>query len=361
MCLYGKTIQNRKYVSNQKNGGVIPAINDIRALHTVVGCGNCMECRKQKARSWQVRLIEDIKTNTNGKFVTLTFSNQSIQQLVTEIRQGKPEHIYTIKSGKNKGKQILVPEVLPYLNTGYSLDNKIAKLALRRFNERYRKIYKKAIRHFMVTELGHNGTENIHMHGILFTDIHPQEIQKIWSYGYIWPRLPYQPKNPWSKQYVNSQTVNYIIKYIIKRDQKHKTYKSIVLTSPGIGSNYIQTIQSKLNIYNGINTNETYKSPNGYKIALPTYWRNKIYTEEQREKLWMQKLDQPYSYICGEKINISKTEKDYNALLEHYRQINTQLGFGSDKINWKRQQYEHEVRTLKIMARIQYNRQYTTA
>ena len=42
----------------------------------------CMECRKQKAREWQIRMCEEIKENKNGKFITFTFSNESIIELM---------------------------------------------------------------------------------------------------------------------------------------------------------------------------------------------------------------------------------------------------------------------------------------
>ena len=160
MCLYPKLIQNRKYIANKKNGGNIPAVLDNRVLYVPVGCGKCMECKKQKSREWQVRLLEDIRHNKNGVFVTLTFSNESIEEL---------------------GKEIELD--------GYNRDNEIAKIATRRFLERWRKKHKKSVRHWLVTELGHNGTENIHMHGILWTDKR-EDINNIWKYihGDLSPR-----------------------------------------------------------------------------------------------------------------------------------------------------------------------------
>ncbi len=56
MCLYPKLIKNRKYVANKKNKGVIPPILDKRVLMVPDGCGKCMECRRQIARYWLVRL-----------------------------------------------------------------------------------------------------------------------------------------------------------------------------------------------------------------------------------------------------------------------------------------------------------------
>ena len=78
MCLYPRLIQNKKYTKNKKNGGGIPAVSDKRVLAVPIGCGKCMECKAKKGREWKVRLSEDIKVNKNAKFVTLTFSNQSI-------------------------------------------------------------------------------------------------------------------------------------------------------------------------------------------------------------------------------------------------------------------------------------------
>ena len=71
MCLYPKLIKNKKYTKTKKNGGIIPPISDERTLYVPIGCGKCIECMKQKKRNWQVRLLEEIKTDRTGKFVTL--------------------------------------------------------------------------------------------------------------------------------------------------------------------------------------------------------------------------------------------------------------------------------------------------
>ena len=84
MCLFPRLIRNKKYTANKKNGGVIPPIPDIRVLQVPVGCGKCIECVKQKGRAWQVRLLEEVKNNKSGKFVTLTFSDESITKLAKE-------------------------------------------------------------------------------------------------------------------------------------------------------------------------------------------------------------------------------------------------------------------------------------
>ena len=163
MCLYPTLIKNKKYIANKKNGGNIPAVSDNRVLYVPVACGKCMECKKKKSRDWQVRLLEDSKHIKNGKFVTFTFSNESI----IELHKSLP--VYTNKNNKKLKLE------------GYERDNAIAKLGVRRFLEKWRKKHKKSVRHWLITELGHEGTENIHLHGIIWTE-HEEDIDKIWDY-----------------------------------------------------------------------------------------------------------------------------------------------------------------------------------
>ena len=87
----------------------MPPVIDKRTLFVPVGCGKCIECKKQKARDWQIRIIEEIKKDTSGKFVTLTLSNEEYRKLNIEIDDN-------IK--------------------GYDRDNEIATKATRRFLER---------------------------------------------------------------------------------------------------------------------------------------------------------------------------------------------------------------------------------
>ena len=315
MCLYPKPIRNRKYTANKKNGGVIPPVSDIRVLTVAVGCGKCMECMKQKAREWQIRLLEEVRQNPTGRFVTMTFSNESIKELSDEI----------------KGL------------SGYELDNQIATLAVRRFLERYRKKYKTSIRHWLVTELGHTGTENIHLHGILFTNTDLKEIEKIWKYGYMWKGYE---NGGQITNYVGEKTVNYITKYINKVDDDHKEYKSKVLCSPGIGRGYTDRPDAQRNKFKGEDTVETYKTRSGHEMALPKYYRNTIYTEEEREKLWINLLDKNERWVCGERVDISESDKDYLNLLYWHRARNKQLGYGDDKKNWERKRYENERRRM---------------
>lgn len=326
MCVYPQLIKNPKYKANKKNGGVIPHLNDPRVAMVAIGCGKCIECTKQKANQWKTRLMEDIKTNTNARFVTFTFSNESIQLLIQDIPNGYK---------------------------GYDIDNAIATLAVRRFLERYRKEHKTSVRHWLITELGHNGTENIHLHGIIWTNTSLDNIEKHWKYGWIWKG---KKINNQIINYVNEKTINYITKYVTKIDNIHKNYKPIILCSKGIGANYINTSNSKTNKFKNAETKETYTTRTGTKLPLPIYYRNKIYTEEQREKLWTIKLDKEIRYVLGEKIDISQGDQKYLEALEAAQKINKELGYGKPNTtenDWEQYEYEKQLRQLKIETRIQ--------
>ena len=73
--------------------------------------------------------------------------------------------------------------------------------------------------------------------------------------------------------------------------------------------------ESEINKYKGKETRETYTTRAGYKIALPIYYRNKIYKEREREMLWIMKLNEKVRYVDKIKIDISKGEEEYYKVL----------------------------------------------
>ena len=74
---------------------------------------------------------------------------------------------------------------------------------------------------------------------------------------------------------------------------------------------------------------------------------HKIYTDEEREKLWIIKLDKMKRYIMGEEVDIKWNYYDYWQLLEYYRNENKRMGYGSNEKNWDRIEYEKRIRIIK--------------
>lgn len=302
MCLYPKLIKNPKYKPNKKNGGKPPKPTDIRLTMVPIGCGNCIECRKQLANNWRVRLSVTLSAmKIPAYYITLTFSE----------------------------------EKLNWYKLTCNNDNDIARAAIRHFLERWRKKYKKSVKHWLITELGHEGTERIHLHGIIWTE-HPKEaIEERWGNG--WVRIG---------AYVNLRTINYIIKYVTKIDSDHENYTGKIFCSAGLGKEYIE-YGKNYNHYQGKNTKEYYRTKEGYKLALPMYYRNKIYSEEEREKLWIQKLDNGKRYCLGSEYNyITKEDKkNFMKVLETAQKTNIRNGYGGCK--WKKEEYEKSIKKFR--------------
>lgn len=302
MCLYPKLIKNPKYKANKKNGGRAPFAKDKRLLYVPIGCGECIECRKQKANAWRVRLAEELRKNPQAKFVTLTFNEEYLSSF----------------------KEITTDE------------NEIAAMAIRKFLERWRKEYRHSLRHWFVTEKGQENTERIHLHGIIFktektTDnewdsiCDNQKLTEKWKYGIT--DIGYM---------CNAKTINYLVKYMLKPDLKHDDFKTKVMASAGIGSGWQNRIDSQACTYKDDGTTrQEYSLPNGNRIRLPMYYRNKIYNEDERETLWLEALDKKERYVNGIRMNIRTPEEfsNFMAVLKDQQEYSERLGY--KRPDWK--------------------------
>ena len=279
MCLYPKYIKNPKYKPNKKNKGKPPICKDKRLLYVPTKCGNCIECRKEKQREWRIRLEEELRSNF-GYFITLTISQEGIKDL--EEKTG-------LKWKENP--------------------NEIATKGLRLFLERCRKDTSKSIKHWCVTELG-GENDRIHLHGIFFGQKSAELIKKHWKYGFSF-----------IGQYCNSRSVNYMTKYMLKVDIKHPSFKQIVLASSGIGAGYMNRLDYLWQKQNYKRTEvATYTFRNGTKMAMPKYYKDKIFTDEEKEVMWINNLNRGILWIYGEKVkandfltirNLRKYWQDY--------------------------------------------------
>ena len=310
MCLYPKLIVNRKYSGTKKNGGKPPTLTDERVRFVPVGCGQCLECRKQKAQQWCVRLHEELKVTKYAYFITLTMS---------------PEGLKSITDKYN------IIEV-----------NAVFGKAVRLFLERIRKDYKKSVKHWIITELGQTESERIHGHGILFMEhaINNEWLEKYWKYG-----------NCDTGQYCNSRSIFYITKYMTKIDTKHKNYVPQIFCSAGLGKKYLSNFQKQKHQFNGTDTIEYYTLPNGQRVNLPIYYRNKLFSEEEREKLWINKIEDDTRYVLGVKIdkvlNSSEGYSHYEKALKKAQEKNKELGYGDDSKEWQKMDYNVTLRMLK--------------
>ena len=206
-----------------------------------------------------------------------------------------------------------------------------------------RKKFKVSVRHWFVTELGHEGTERIHLHGIIWTNEDKEFIDKIWGYGFTW-----------IGEYLNFKTINYVTKYINKVDLKNKGYTPKILTSAGIGKGYLKSVNFKNNVFNDEMTKDYYVNSQGYKMSLPIYYRNKRYNDDERENLWLSLLDKNERFILGTKIDADDLDY-YDNVLSSARAKNKRLGYGNDDTK-KDFIYKNKLKQLNLINKYARNR-----
>ena len=118
------------------------------------------------------------------------------------------------------------PERYDYVKNKYNLktDNEIITKIHRLFLERIRKETGRSVNHWCVTEKGHTNTRRIHLHGLFYA----REGQTKWQLT----KLLYENWIDGYKyygKYANEKTINYVSKYMTKKDKDNPDYTSIVL------------------------------------------------------------------------------------------------------------------------------------
>lgn len=342
-CLHETMMLNPKYQSNKKNGGNIPEMKDERTKWIPIPCGKCMACKKKKANKWRVRLMEEVRqTEKKAYFVTLTFNDKALVNLEKDVKKKVSKMIKNprreIENNVSKQKYKLV---------GYNLDNQMAIKAVHYLREKIRdknriSKSKEKMKYWLVTELGGNDTERLHMHGIMWTN-QIEMIEKIWEDKYGYFKIGDGKGNNW----VSEQTVNYIIKYVTKQDFKHKYYESRIFASTGLGAGYLKREDAKRHKYNGEKTNTQYTTRDGRKYPLDKYYKDKLLTDEEREELWLHELDKKIRYVDGKEIDVSKGEEEFNKMVEEARKKAKVLGYNDNTVNEEMKNFENNQRLIK--------------
>lgn len=203
-----------------------------------VPCGKCPECLARRVSAWSFRLMQEDKRAKSAFFLTLTFSTKKV----------------------------------PITLSGFmSLD----KTVLQKFFKRLRKLNPVGIKYYAVGEYGEK-TMRPHYHVILF-NAELATIQPAWNLGEI------------HYGEVNGASIGYTLKYMSKvpKIPMHRNddrLREFSLMSKGLGSNYLTDAMVKwheADIYERMYCNVQ----DGKKIAMPRYYKDKIYTMEQREHI----------------------------------------------------------------------------
>lgn len=202
-----------------------------------VPCGKCPACLARRTSAWSFRLMQEEKRSSNAQFITLTYD--------TVHAQITPNGFMTLHK----------PDFQNFMK------------ALRKLNP------EKKLKYYAVGEYG-GKSKRPHYHIILFNhDV--TTIQRAWKMG--------------STHYgtVTGASVGYTLKYLSKKSQipQHKNddrQPEFSLMSKGLGDNYLTPQMKKW--HTSDNNNRMYCNlTDGKKISMPRYYKDKIYTDEQRK------------------------------------------------------------------------------
>lgn len=178
------------------------------------------------------------------------------------------------------------------------------------------------IKYYIVGEYG-DQRKRPHYHAIIFNS-NPQDIKKSWTLGHV------------DIGEVNAKTVRYTLKYMDKGNKTTPYHfeawdgiKQFSLQSKGLGENYLTTSMIK---WHKEDPNRNYLiTPEGYKIAMPRYYKDRIWTTDEEKRMLLQHIQQKIKAEQREQNaqHIRNNHKfDYNQLRDmqrysRYHQANT--------------------------------------
>lgn len=250
-----------------------------------VPCGKCQKCLQNKANQWHFRLRQESKRQDKAKFITLTYNTTHVP--------------LTPKGYMSLNKE----DVTKWLK-------RLRKAHVKRYGKEHR------IKYYLCGEYG-SKTERPHYHAIMF-NIDEDLVINTWQLGNC------------HFGDVEGASIMYTLKYMVKPSKipKHENddrEPEKARMSQNMGSNYITP---EIIEWHQKNINRNYVVDNEYKLPLPRYYRERIYTEEQRTR--------------QRKRIIKKKEKQEE---KRYRDFKRKYGDDMDKYAWR--QHQRKINAIK--------------
>ena len=217
----------------------------------VVPCGRCILCLKRRQQSWSFRLKEEAKRSTSSCFLTLTYEEPPLTK----------NNLQTLE-----------------------------KTDYQKFIKKLRKLLKKSkIKYYACGEYG-TQTQRPHYHAIIFNlpnqliGVNCEILTETWGHGHI------------QVAPCNIATINYVTKYIMKGRLETKPYidyntgeiieddrqKEFSLMSKKMGLQYLTPQMVNYHLENMVSVATL---PGGQLTPLPRYFRDKIFSKEERKIL----------------------------------------------------------------------------
>lgn len=232
------------------------------ASYTYVPCGKCEACLSRRRKDWSFRLMKETENCKSAFFVTLTYDDEHLNHIVLN-RDGFIDYVPVV-----------------------------SKTDVQKFLKRLRKrIEPFKIRYFLVSEYGPT-TLRPHYHMLLFDfplilkDKLDEYLTDAWQLGFI--RV-----DP-----INEARINYVTSYCLDSSTlPDYLVKNFMLCSrrPAIGSSYLdddRNVSFHLDNMDSMVTLQADREP--FKQALPRYYRDKIFSDDEKFALASQNVARIY-------------------------------------------------------------------
>lgn len=228
-------------------------------------CGKCPECLKRRVSGWSFRLMQEDKVSQSSLFVTLTYNT---------------DHVPLTK------------------NKFMSLCKKDVQLFFKRLRKYHGNKDQNIIRYFVVGEYG-SKYGRPHYHLILFNST-IEGVLAAW-------RVDNSRIGDCHFGKVSGASVGYTLKYMMKPSKVplHKNDDRVPefqLCSKGLGKNYLTKAMASWH-YKDLENRMYLNIEEGKKIAMPRYYKDKLYDEFQRARIAL------VARIKAEKDNEKETDK----------------------------------------------------
>lgn len=241
-----------------------------------VPCGKCPDCKKRLVSAWSFRLMQQNKIAMSSHFITLTYDTKYV----------------------------------PITPTGYMcLSKRDCQLFIKRLRKSQSGNGESFIKYFLVGEYG-GKTMRPHYHVLLF-NVEVRYIQSAWGCGQV------------HYGSVSGASVGYCLKYMMKpgkipihkNDDRQREFR---MMSKKLGVNYLT---SQMVSWHKADLGNRMYIPieDGKKIAMPRYFKDRIYTNLERQFA---------AGVTAEKIN-KQVGKVYIEMFEK---------FGADAVKIKKEQ-----------------------
>lgn len=233
-----------------------------------VPCGRCPPCKLRRVNSWVFRLLQEELQHSHAHFVTLTYATQHVP--ITD------NGFMTLTRGHETVK--IDPGIYdtPRLcRWPRKYSKEVDLCCFTKYMKRLRKLTDvKGLKYFVVGEYG-SANLRPHWHAIVFGVEDPQHFVDAWGLGEVHIGS------------VTGDSVAYCMKYIDKphripvhdRDDRVPEFS---LMSKGLGKNYLT---DSMVDYHKADLSRLYATKEGgHRIALPRYYRQKIYSEDEQRR-----------------------------------------------------------------------------